>query len=220
MTSNTITDTQKLARIVYSDGISTHMRQHYPKVYELLCWDLKNTATVLCIAGAFELWQFTKRLRYAQSGTDNIKTWSDYKKGIHEYLKSLNDDNRLEPARDILANHIHDVHFEKFPKWPSVLSESQESDIHIDISSTYPNDSWYVGWSFIGYIKISDTRSGLSSYYTDFEGKPELKILYCNERELKRFEALAQKDMEQVKTMIQSNTKELTFAELHEMMSR
>ncbi|CAF1559005.1 unnamed protein product, partial [Adineta ricciae] len=182
---------------------------------------LENTACALYATGAFELFQFTKTLRYAQSGTNNIKTWSDYKEGIHQYLKSLNDDVRLGPARQILADHIHNEHFAKFPNWPSIFSRSQESNVSIDISSSYPFSSyWYVGWSCIGYIKVSDVRSGFNSYYTDFEGKPELKILYCNETKMKEFETLANGDMEEAKGLIKTNKKQLTFRDLEDALSR
>ncbi|CAF1512538.1 unnamed protein product [Adineta ricciae] len=221
MASNTTDNVLTLSRIIYSDGISDHLFQQYPKVLELLYWDLENTACALCATGAFELFQFTKTLRYAQSGTDNIKTWSDYKKGIHQYLKALNDDNRLEKAREILADHIHNEHFAKFPNWPSIFSRSQESNVFIDISSSYPvSNYWYVGWSCIGYIKVSDARSGFNSYYTDFEGKPELKILYCNETKMKEFETLANGDMEQAKDLIKKNKKQLTFRDLEDALSR
>lgn len=221
MSSTTTTNPNTLARIINSDGIAKHLRQDYPNVNELLAWDLEKTASTLCLYGAFQLFHLNQTLRYPQSGTDNLKTWSDYKKGIHQYLKSLNDDQRLEPARDILANHIHDVHFEKFPMWPSVGDLTQNSQIYIDISTSYPfGNQWYVGWSCLGYITVHDFRANTSTYYTEFNGKPEFKILYCNERKLKEFEKLAGSDMEKARRLIEGNSIKPTWEDLQTLMFR
>lgn len=219
MASNTTNDPNTLARIIHSDGIAKRLRENYPNVSDLLAWDLEKTASILCLDGAFQLFKLDQTLRYGRPGTDNYKTWSEYQNGIHQYLKTLNDDQRLEPARGILADHIHDVHLKKFPMWPSVGDQKQKSDIYIDISTSYPfGKCWYIGWSCLGFITVYDFRADASSYYTEFHGKPEFKILYCNEQKLKEFEELAGSDMDRAKELIKGNSLKLSWKLLEKLI--
>ena len=207
-------ENEALERIINSDGISKHLSVEYPNVYKLLQWNLEETAGMLAMVGAFQLLKIDQLLRYEQHGSDNIKTWSEYREGVHQYLKSINDDRRLQQARTVLADHIHDVHIERFPCWPSVADMKQQSEVFIDVASSYPFESWYVGWSCLGYIYVQDFRANTDSYYTDFHGRPQLKILYCNSRRLKEFEQLASIDMDAARGHIEGQRQGITWGDI------
>jgi hypothetical protein len=209
--SLTVAD-QQLERIFHSTSISNLLQQQFPRVYELLNYNFEGTANVLCLQGAFQLYRLDSIIRFEQNGTDNIKTWMDYLVGIIKYLKTINDDIRLEAARLQLAEHIHTMHYQKFPYWPSGgIDKMQKSEVMLDTSGCYDYEQYIVGWSCIGQITVVDTRPKEKAYYTYFSGRPEFKILYCNQRELKEIENLATSHMQQMKEKVDEYKKPLKW---------
>ncbi|CAF3390129.1 unnamed protein product [Rotaria socialis] len=194
-------DLKNLDAIIYSSGISRRLRENFPKTNELLQWNLEKTAAVLCAKQIFQLLQMNKALQCPCVGDDNVKTWSDYKQRIIDYLLTVKDDKRLKPAYDVLAGFIHDLHYKKFPTWPQV-GTTQESEVFIDTASGYPIDGFYITWSCLGHITVKDYRASSSNYYTEFNGRPEIKVLYCNEEKLREFETIASSNMDEAKRKI------------------
>ena len=214
-----ITD-RSLERVFYSAGISSLFKRQYPHVYELLKYNFEGATNILCLQGSFQLYKFDQTMRYQQTGTDNIKTWLDYLAGIMKYLKALNDDCRLETARTKLAEHIHSVHYEKFPYWPNIGVEFiQQSEVFLDICDSHKYEQYIVGWSCHGMITVQDIRPMKDQYYTDFHGHPEFKVLYCNQRKLTEFEQLASSSMNQAKMMADKANKPLSWDTLNSMLT-
>ncbi|CAF1599630.1 unnamed protein product [Rotaria magnacalcarata] len=215
----TSSDAVSLQRIFKDNGISQHFEENYPHVSELLRENFQGTAATLCMAGSssgqtpLQLFKVGQNMRCAQHGTDNAKTWTNYRQAVLNYLKSLNDDRRLEHARTALADHIYNMHYKRYPNWPNV-GELQQSEVYLNVSSSYPLGSWFIGWSCVGYVTVRDYRANSSSYYTDFQGRPDFKIVYCNKQRLQEFEALAQSDMARARQHILDNQLTLVFREL------
>lgn len=203
-------DLKALKEIINSSGISRNLSEKFPKTNELLQWNLEKTAAVLCAEGCIQLFQIKRVLHCPHTGTDNLKTWSEYKKSIIDYLRVARDDIRLKKAYEALAEYIHDQHFEKFPFWPDIGTE-QESKIFIDTVQDYDDKGYYVTWSCLGFIHIRDYRADSSEYSTEFYGRPQVKILYSDEAKLADFEKHAVEDMDRCKQKIAGTVKSISW---------
>lgn len=216
-TISAITD-KSLGRILHSAGISALFQEKYPYVRDLMNYNFERATNLLCLRGSFQLYNFDQSMRYAHTWTTNTKTWLDYLAGIVEYLKSLNDDCRLETARQKLAEHIHTVHYDKFPFWPSV-NDLQSSEVVLDVCGSHRYGQFMVGWSCHGRIVVKEMRPTSDIYYTDFQGRPEFKVLNRNHKNLDDFEELATRDMAQMKAMVDEYKKPLSWDALATMLT-
>jgi len=211
---------KSLEKIFHSAGISSLFQEQFPHVHELMNYDFEGTTSILCLQGVFQLYRFDKVMKVEHEGNDNIKAWTDYLAAIIEYLKSVNDDCRLEDARKQLALHIHQVHYEKFPYWPcGAVNKIQQSKVILDTCGSYEYGPFLVGWSCVGIITVQDMRPQKDVYSTFFNGQPEFKVLYCNQKKLKEVEALATTDIEKMKTMVSQYKKPLTWDTFEAMLT-
>ncbi|CAF3403754.1 unnamed protein product, partial [Rotaria sp. Silwood2] len=202
-------------RIYNSGGISKLFEEKYPSVNELLKYNFEGTVGVLSFTGVLQIFDLDTFMRCQQIGNNNLKTWVDYKDKIEKYLREqLNDDRRLEAARLILAQHIYSEHYRKFPYWPTVKEHTQQSEIFLDLANSYPFETWFVGWSCLGYITVQDIRKETNSFYTDFLGKPDVKVLFCNERKISALEQSASSDMDAAKESVDEFDQPITFKKL------
>lgn len=76
-------------------------------------------------------------------------------------------------------------------------------------TTSYPFEKWFVGWACVGYITVLDIRANVDSFYTDFRGKPDLKI--------GQLEKSASKDMKIAKELVDQETGVLTFTKLKQI---
>ena len=129
------------------------MRQGYPNTFELMRYNMEGTMLLLrgvnvCVAfvstptvsseatNVIDA-SHTKDLHTGEhEGDVGPKVWEEYKQEIQEALKRCNDDERLEPAREDIANIFHRVHFEKFPTWPRP-GDSQTSIVNVNSDGSY-----------------------------------------------------------------------------------
>ena len=104
---------------------------------------------------ALQSYHFDHYMHYSHSGMGDIITSAEYRMGIIKFLKTLNDDFRLDAVGEKLGEHIHSVHFEKFRRWPRVGStDTQESKVILDICDWYNYEQYGVAWSCLRYITV------------------------------------------------------------------
>ena len=198
--------------ITYCDGVMQGIREDYPNIYKLFLYNRKGTLLALQTKGALIGYYCRDRRAVKHEGTDNYKAWSDYKKEILGYLNKVDSNKLHETLHNIMADKIHSVHFEKYPRWPKP-GEMQSTDVPVDISGVrYMHDHYKVYAACEGSIIVTDERPNANQYIAMFEGKPEIKILSLHLEKLKTIDINTSNSMEKAKQKVdQLSQKELTW---------
>lgn len=87
------------------------------------------------------------------------------------------------PAKNQLADIIHDKYYEVLPKWPQ-LNETNTARINLDIKSSYIYGVYWVIWSCVGSLQVQDERPAKDVFKASFEGSPDIKCLVLDKVEL------------------------------------
>mmetsp|Transcript_56282 Transcript_56282/g.68811 ORF Transcript_56282/g.68811 Transcript_56282/m.68811 type:complete len:223 (+) Transcript_56282:45-713(+) len=157
------------------------IKQEYPNVYKLIQYNSKGTWKYLEAKGIVKQRKpDIEPFAVSHSGTDNWKAWSDYKKAVDKFLTSINNEDRLQHAREKIANKIKDEHYRVFPRWPSVGDKSQTAFVNITTYDGYKYEDEYVAYACEGSVQVTDKRPSKYEYYAEFHGRPILKQLFIN----------------------------------------
>jgi len=162
------------------------LENEYPNVYKLIQYNSKGTWKYLEAKGIVKQRKpDIEPFAVSHSGTDNWKAWSDYKKAVDKFLEDINNENRLKPAREKIANKIKTEHYNVFPKWPKVEDNSQTAFVNITTYDGYKYEDEYVAYACEGSIQVTDKRPSMWEFYAEFQGRPILKQIFINLPKLK-----------------------------------
>jgi hypothetical protein len=183
--------------IARSDYIMVRLNREYPNIVTLFNHNRSGTVEWLKAEGALTGHNVTYAFKL-DFRNDTIrsgpKAWEEYRNEIEKYVAGIckkwrdkvgDFESRLEPARRVLSDCIHEKHQTKFSHWPEVGRENV-ANIELDIGGSYEKDSYYIVWSCNGWMSIKDQRPERYVYMAEFRGEPNIKILQLDGDELKK----------------------------------
>jgi hypothetical protein len=94
---------------------------------------------------------------------DGVKVWSQYRDEIEKYAAKICQQlgsqfyEQLRPARNVLADHIHEKYYDRLPKWPSV-GETNVASVELDTGSSYSYNPYHIVWNCLGWVTVTDER--------------------------------------------------------------
>ena len=110
----------------------------------------------------------------------------------------------LGPAIETITRAINQEHLKKFPKWPT--SGTQEDYIELNVKNFQETRKLRIyslcrGTIFVKDTRYSSPRNGCN-YRAEFSGKPEFQLSYFDLNKIRQCNAIAQKNMKQIKVLI------------------
>lgn len=181
-----------------NQNLQIYLKDKFPNTYKIIEYNAKGTFLYLKHKDVVHCVKKRETIGVHHTGNNNFKSGTDYKKAVDEYLKRINNDERLKKASETIANKIKEKHYKKFPNWPSVGKE-QSATVDITCMGSYiykeneQNDytngkGHLIAYVCEGIIMVIDQHPTSDKYYAEFHGNPTIKIVYINLLGLEMFE--------------------------------
>lgn len=146
----------------FTPKIQFFMREKHPKTHELMQYNATGAMLALKAMNVISAVNLNEQQYFGENdGEIGPKVWKDYKEKIKEALEKCNGDERLEQARDDLAEIFHRAHFERFPRWPAPGKE-QQSIVNVNCEGQYEwgepetQNRYFIVWACEGNITVTD----------------------------------------------------------------
>jgi len=109
-------------QVSQSYAIMNRIRNEFPNVARLLDWDRETVLGYLKDRAALSGYKINHSFYvYHRGYNDGVKVWREYKDEIERYAGEICQKlgsqfyEELRPARQVLAEHIHQKYYDKFP---------------------------------------------------------------------------------------------------------
>jgi hypothetical protein len=202
----------------------TIIKNEYPYIEELLNYKRDGTLLFLKGQGAIAFYQGALGLNVNK----DVKDWAQFKEFARNYTRKFvqdglqkyqNDEKDVDdkkkkfkildmgilgPAIETISNTINQEYLDKFPKWPT--SGTQEGYIELNVKNFLETRKLRIyslcrGKIFVKDTRYSSPRNGCN-YRAEFSGKPEFQLSYFDLDKIRQCNELAQKNMKQIKVLI------------------
>ena len=205
-------------------GILTAFQNDYPYIKELIEYKRDGTLLYLKSQGAIAFYDGN----FGLDVKSDVKDWQEFiefsrnytRKFVQDGLQKYQNDEKdvddrkkkfkildmgfLGPAIETISNTINQEYLDKFPKWPT--SGTQEGYIELNVKNFQETSKLRIYWLSRGTIFVKDTRYSSPrngcNYRAEFSGKPEFQLSYFDLDKIRQCNELAQKNMKQIKVLI------------------